>query len=229
MGAMVPAPIDVCFLALGAPSQIDATTSIIRNIEAQSARHTVRYHLLVDRAPEQLRAAMRSRRVWRGVPKKRVHLHTTRGVPVAAAALYRQLSRTATGPGPIYLYKPLLHLVLPRWIVRLIVLDTDLFFFSDIAGLWAEFSAFGPRALLGLAAEQCPSYQEVECRRFDNVKSVPRHLTTPNRLLRARRCGPAAVSASMEACNCFISSGCAPRRSMLRCWRAMLRGRCATQ
>ena len=228
MNATVPAPIDVCFLALGPPSQIDASTSIIRNIEAQSARHAVRYHLLVERAPEQLRAAMRSRRVWRGVPKKRVHLHTTSGVPVAAAALYRQLSRTATGPGPIYLYKPLLHLVLPRWILRLIVLDTDLFFFSDIAGLWAEFSAFGPRALLGLAAEQCPSYQEVERNRLTTSKACP-PLTTHNRLLRARRCGPAAVSVSTEACNCFISSGCAPRRNMPRCWRATLRGRCVTQ
>ena len=52
-------------------------------------------------------------------------------------AFYRALSRTATGPGPIYLYKPLLHLVLPSWLSHVIVLDTDLFLFSDIAGLWA--------------------------------------------------------------------------------------------
>jgi hypothetical protein len=37
---------------------------------------------------------------------------------------------SATGPGPIYLWKPLFHLVLPRDIRRVIVLDTDLFFFS---------------------------------------------------------------------------------------------------
>ena len=44
--------------------------------------------------------------------------------------------RTATGPGPIYLYKPILHLVLPTWLHHIIVLDTDLFLFEDIAGLW---------------------------------------------------------------------------------------------
>ena len=51
--------------------------SIIRNIEAQSARRAaVRYHLLVDRAPAVLRAQMHQRKAWSGVPKRRVHLHT---------------------------------------------------------------------------------------------------------------------------------------------------------
>jgi len=42
-----------------------------------------------------------------------------------------------------------------------IVLDTDLFLFSDIALLWAHFDSFAPSELIGVAAEQCPSYQEV--------------------------------------------------------------------
>ena len=121
----------------------------------------MRYHLLVDQPTQALREAMHTRRKWRGVPKRRVFLHTIASISTAARTLYRQLSRTATGPGPIYLYKPLLHLVLPTWIQRVLVLDTDLFLFSDIAGLWAEFDRFAPGELLGVAAEQCPSYQEV--------------------------------------------------------------------
>ena len=110
----LPRTVDVCFLALGPPSQIDYSTSIIRNIEAQSARRgTVRYHLLVDRSPSHLRAQMHVRAAWRGVPKRRVFMHTVSDISADAKALYRALSRTATGPGPIYLYKPLLHLVRP--------------------------------------------------------------------------------------------------------------------
>ena len=139
--------IDVCFLALGKSSQIDYSTTIIRNIEAQSPRRSrMRYHLLVDQPTQALREAMHTRRKWRGVPKRRVFLHTIASISTAARTLYRQLSRTATGPGPIYLYKPLLHLVLPTWIQRVLVLDTDLFLFSDIAGLWAEFDRFAPAA-----------------------------------------------------------------------------------
>lgn len=154
--------VDVCFLALGPPAQIDYSTSIIRNIEAQAAPTTsVRYHLLVDRPRASLRAQMHQRGAWRAVPKRKIHLHSVRRIPNEARALYRQLSRTATGPGPIYLYKPLLHLVLPQWLTRVIVLDTDLFLFSDIAGLWARFDHFVEGELLGVASEQCPSYQEV--------------------------------------------------------------------
>ena len=51
--------------------------------------------------------------------------------------------------------------MLPPGLTKLIVLDTDLFVTADVAGLWAEFARFSPTALLGLAAEQCPSYQQV--------------------------------------------------------------------
>ena len=153
--------VDVCFLALGSSRQIDATTSIIRNIEAHSVTSTVRFHLLVDKSPAVLRREMKARAAWRGVPTERVYLHATYEISASTRMLYKRLSRTATGPGPIYLYKPLLHLVLPQWLSRVIVLDTDLFLFEDVAGLWAQFDAFAPGELLGVATEQCPSYQEV--------------------------------------------------------------------
>jgi hypothetical protein len=154
-------PVDVCFLALGAPTQIDMSVSIIRNIEAQSVNSTVSYHLLVDKSPSELRQEMQQRAVWRGLPIDRVHLHTVADIPRKVRDLYRRLSHSATGPGPIYLYKPLLHLVLPKSLSRVIVLDTDLFLFEDLLGLWREFDRFRPGELLGVAAEQCPSYQEV--------------------------------------------------------------------
>ena len=121
----------MCFLALGAPKQIDASASIIRNIEAQTSS-AVRYHLLVDQPREALRKQMHEAAAWRGVPKRKITLHSARRISSSTRALYRRLSSTATGPGPIYLYKPLLHLVLPRSIERVIVLDTDLFFFADV-------------------------------------------------------------------------------------------------
>ena len=40
------------------------------------------------------------------------------------------------------------------------MLDTDLFLFSDIRGLWNEFEHFGPREYIGVAVEQAPTYQE---------------------------------------------------------------------
>ena len=157
-----PAYIEICFLALGAAVQMDRSTTIIRNIEAHSShRSLVRYHLLVDQSTTLLRGRMRFSGSWRGLPRQRVVLHAIDAAPPLARRLYRELSRTATGPGPIYLYKPLLHLVLPLAVKRVIVLDTDLFLTSDIAGLWAEFDRFAPDALLGLAVEQCPSYQQV--------------------------------------------------------------------
>ena len=160
--ALLPSTVEVCFLALGKPTQIDYSTTIIRNIEAQSTtRGSVRYHLLVDQSPTLLRAQMHVRPKWFGVPKRRVFMHTIADIPASVKALFKRLSSTATGPGPIYLYKPLLHLVLPSWLSHVIVLDTDLFLFSDISGLWAEFARFKKNELLGVAAEQCPSYQEV--------------------------------------------------------------------
>ena len=143
--AMRRTVVDVCFLALGKPTQIDFSTSIIRNIEAQAVNSTARYHLLVDKSVRELRREMQTRTAWRGVPKRRVFLHSVADIAPKATALYRRLCRHATGPGPIYLYKPLLHLVLPVSVSRIIVLDTDLFLFEDIGGLWAQFDRFGPR------------------------------------------------------------------------------------
>tara|TARA_B110001452_G_scaffold41582_1_gene31859 strand:- start:2143 stop:3393 length:1251 start_codon:yes stop_codon:yes gene_type:complete len=152
--------IEVCFLAMGKPTQVDYAVSIIRNIEAHAASD-VRYHMIVDKPPAPLAAQMRQRSVWRGLPMDRVRLQTIADMPSEARTLYKALSKTATGPGPLYLFKPLLHLVLPESVKRVIVLDTDLFLFTNLRGMWDLFGRFDAQQLIGLAQEQCPSYQEV--------------------------------------------------------------------
>ena len=90
--------IEVCFLAMGKPTQVDYAVSIIRNIEAHAAAD-VRYHMLVDKPPAPLTAQMREREVWRGLPMERVRLQSIADMSGSARRLYRALSATATGPG----------------------------------------------------------------------------------------------------------------------------------
>ena len=154
--------VDVCFIAVKQRWQADAAAPVIRNLEATSRRPvSTRYHIVVDERRAPLRARMKAHANWRGVPVARTWLHSTLRIAAEARSLYTRLIRTATGPGPLYLWKPLLHLVLPSWLGRVVVLDFDLFFFSDVGRLWRQFDAFPSRALIGLAEEQCPSYQEV--------------------------------------------------------------------
>ena len=68
-----------------------------------------------------------------------------------------------TGPsGFVYMWKPLLHRVLPISLRKAIVLDVDIFIPAphDLADLWREFDALelSPKAAIGLAWEQQPSY-----------------------------------------------------------------------
>jgi hypothetical protein len=85
----------------------------------------------------------------------RVHsLH----LPPRARCIHRNLVRLSHGPGPQYLYKPLLHWVLPQDVERLIVLDTDVVMIRGIEELWAEFDHFGG-AMLGVAKEQSNLYR----------------------------------------------------------------------
>ena len=147
--------VEVCFLAMGKPTQVDYAVSIIRNIEAHAA-NDVRYHMLVDKPPAPLEAQMRERSVWRGLPMERIRLQSVVDISESAKTMYKALSATATGPGGLYLYKPLLHLVLPRTVPRVIVLDTDLFVFASLRGLWDLFDRFDTPQLIGLAQARPP-------------------------------------------------------------------------
>ena len=64
----------------------------------------------------------------------------------------------------MYLYKPLLHLLLPAWLPKVLVLDADVFVVADVRRLWAEFDRFRPAACAGLAVEQALSYAHVRAR-----------------------------------------------------------------
>ncbi|KAL1499867.1 hypothetical protein AB1Y20_012550 [Prymnesium parvum] len=79
-------------------------------------------------------------------------------LPPRAQCVYDSLSRLAHGPGPQYLYKPLLPWVLPPHVHKLIVLDTDVVVLRDMQRLWGEFDSFG-KALIGIANEQSLLYQ----------------------------------------------------------------------
>jgi len=78
-------------------------------------------------------------------------------MPPSASCIHRNLCRLSHGPGPQYLYKPLLHWVFPQDVQRVIVLDTDVVVLRDIGELWAEFDRFGT-AMVGIANEQSNLY-----------------------------------------------------------------------
>ena len=78
-------------------------------------------------------------------------------LPTRAQCLYDGMRRISHGPGPQYLYKPLLHWVMPREVEKLILLDTDVVMVRDVRELHAEFSRFGT-AVLGVGNEQSNLY-----------------------------------------------------------------------
>lgn len=225
--------VEVCFLAMGKPTQVDYAVSIIRNIEAHAA-NDVRYHMLVDKPPAPLEAQMRARAVWRGLPMERIRLQSVVDISGSARAMYTALRATATGPGGLYLYKPLLHLVLPRTVPRVIVLDTDLFVFASLRGLWDLFGRFDTPQLIGLAQARPPhirppmppTHPPVR-RRMPAASCVctqhrPRGLA-PGRsnARRTKRCARWAGAASTAACSSSRSTRCAPRRTTGSCSGSM--------
>lgn len=54
--------------------------------------------------------------------------------------------------------KPLLYTSLPAHVQRIIIMDMDLIFASDIKLLWDHFNLFPPDAVLGLVEESQPYY-----------------------------------------------------------------------
>lgn len=79
-------------------------------------------------------------------------------LPAEAQCLHKALSRRSWGHGPAFLYKPLLHYVMPRTVRRLILLDNDCVPLRDIRELFDEFRRFAGR-LIGVANEQSMLYQ----------------------------------------------------------------------
>lgn len=78
-------------------------------------------------------------------------------LPSHAQCVYAGLARLAHGPGPAYLYKPLLHYLMPT-VRRLILLDTDVVVLRPIEQLYRQFDRFGA-AVVGVGNEQTNMYQ----------------------------------------------------------------------
>ena len=62
---------------------------------------------------------------------------------------------------PVFFMTAAIHLALPTNMSRVIILDSDLEFRSDIKGLFDMFSQFAPANIMGLAYEQQPIYRHI--------------------------------------------------------------------
>ena len=102
----------------------------------------------------QLHAVVKNTRV--SLPGFRVHELRLRS---HAACIHRGFAALTHGPGAEYMYKPLLHWIIPDDVKRLIVVDHDTILVRPIGELWAEFERFGG-ALIGVGNEQTIMYQQ---------------------------------------------------------------------
>lgn len=118
-----------------------------------SADSMLRAAKLFNASNVQIHALLRSPMEIKGM---RVHALT---MPTHAECIYKGLARLAHGPGPHYLYKPLLHWIMPPDVRKLILVDHDTVLVRPVAELWAEFQRFGG-ALIGVGNEQSLLYQK---------------------------------------------------------------------
>ena len=137
-GPQNPSRIDIAFFDTRPKPDTGSMERAARRCQSTGAE--IRFHAIL--------------RVQREVPGFRVTLLT---LPPKAQCLYDGMRRLSHGPGPHYLYKPLLHYVMPMDVHRLILLDTDVVVVRDIAELQAEFGRFGT-ALIGVGNEQSNLY-----------------------------------------------------------------------
>lgn len=150
---------DFAFLFLGLPhTKLEPIFKVARSI-ARSTKLPIRYHIIADQAADRLQRLLRkqSRAPW--------FVSSTLAAPASVRQLHRRLcNRGSVGTNSrLYLWKPLAHLLLPTWVPRVILLDSDIFFFDDVAQLWHLFEGMRSHGQwIGLAAEQSPWNSEVE-------------------------------------------------------------------
>ncbi|KAL1499730.1 hypothetical protein AB1Y20_012417 [Prymnesium parvum] len=133
--------VDVAFLMSGPVTDLHSLADHVR----ASSSVPLCLHLVADSAEK---ASLAQR--WR------MQFHSLAAMPREALALHRAFANLTHGPGAVYMWKPLLHLLLPMR--RLLLLDSDVAAARDFAAAAAaRFEAFGA-AVVGLAAEQAPFY-----------------------------------------------------------------------
>ena len=141
--------VHVVFLVVGRP----AALYFARNLAAQlnaSSTSPVQFHLVTDGPPE---------------PSDWARGYSLGSMPAEALALHQNFSHLTHGPGAVYMWKPLLHWLLP--LDRAIIIDSDVLVLADLAELWRHFDSFGETQVLGLANEQAPLYAELSRRGFN--------------------------------------------------------------
>ena len=140
-------PIDIAFFDTRMPPDTASMMRAARRIAASFGNSTaarVRFHAILNKQ------AILLPRFQKRLPGFRL---TPLDLPARGQCLYDGMRRLSHGPGPQYLYKPLLHYIMPADVRRLILLDTDVVLVRDVADLYHEFDQFGT-ALLGIAREQ---------------------------------------------------------------------------
>ena len=123
-----------------------ASEAVNRHAEHLRRGVELRFHIITDRKRAELAWATQ---------------HMLPAAPAHAAALHASLSASLQPQARIYLWKPLLHLLLPSKLDRLLVLDVDTVLFARPEALWAQFTHFGEGDLLALAREQAPTYESL--------------------------------------------------------------------
>jgi hypothetical protein len=144
-------PIDIAFFDTRMPPDTASMMRAARRIAASFGNRTaarVRFHAILNKQ------AILLPRFQKRLPGFRL---TPLDLPARGQCLYDGMRRLSHGPGPQYLYKPLLHYIMPTDVRRLVVLDTDVVMLRDVAELYDEFDRFG-MALLAIAREQSQLY-----------------------------------------------------------------------
>ena len=157
----------VAYLSIGRSSALAAkravfTFAAVAHIERVAKALPVIYHLVTREGTKEMRRRLcQDQKVSPLHAAGKIHLHSLQKAPVAAAQMHAKLEALASGNGRMYLWKNVLHLLLPKWLPRVMFLDADLFFVSDPTLLWRQFDLFAAGQHIGMAVEESWSRQEV--------------------------------------------------------------------
>ena len=142
-------PVQIVFLVTGGDQRRVASAEHLARHLRRPGEAPISFHLVTDKAwPSEMVEG------W-ATP------HLLSSMPAAALDLHANFSRITHGPGSIYMWKPLLPWLLPASLTRVMVLDADLVLTRSVHELWAQFDTFSASAVVGLAREQAPSYENL--------------------------------------------------------------------
>jgi hypothetical protein len=148
--------IQVGFVAAGnLQKYLETAALLMSNIDAVTNR-SVHFHVFTDGSS----AVVKNNLVGR--PEGTYSVHEFRSMAGRDRRVYDGLASTVEGylseVATLYVYKLMLHRLVPSSLDKLILMDLDMFVISDLGGLWREFERFKQGQLLGMAMEQQPTY-----------------------------------------------------------------------